>query len=86
MFVAEASDKEHWVETGRCYERFVLAATAMGVRTAMLTQPVEVSSLRPQFAAAIGIGTRRPDLVVRFGHGPEMPRSLRRSVDAVIVA
>jgi hypothetical protein len=24
--------------------------------------------------------------VVRFGHGPEMPRSLRRSIDAVIVA
>jgi hypothetical protein len=62
------------------------AATAIGVRTAMLNQPVEVASVRPQFAAAIGIGTRRPDLVVRFGHGPEMPRSLRRPVDAVIVA
>ena len=86
VFVADASDKEHWVETGRCYERFVLQATAMGVRTAMLNQPVEVASVRPQFAAAIGIGKRRPDLVVRFGHGPEMPRSLRRSVDAVIVA
>jgi hypothetical protein len=86
VFVADASDKEHWVETGRCYERFVLQATALGVRTAMLNQPVEVASVRPQFAAAIGIGTRRPDLIVRFGHGPEMPRSLRRSVDAVIVA
>jgi len=86
VFVADASDKEHWVETGRCYERFVLEATALGVRTAMLNQPVEVASVRPQFAAAIGIGERRPDLVVRFGHGPEMPRSLRRSVDAVIVA
>ena len=86
VFVSDAGDKEHWVETGRCYERFVLQATAMGVRTAMLNQPVEVSSLRPQFAAALGIGERRPDLVVRFGHGPEMPRSLRRSVDAVIVA
>jgi hypothetical protein len=87
VFVSDASDKEHWVETGRCYERFVLRATAMGVRTAMLNQPVEVSSLRPQFAAALGIAAkRRPDLVVRFGHGLEMPRSLRRSVDAVIVS
>jgi hypothetical protein len=86
VFVSDASDREYWVETGRCYERFVLQATAMGVRTAMLNQPVEVASVRPQFAAAIGIGKRRPDLVVRFGHGPEMPRSLRRSVDAVIVA
>ncbi len=86
VFVADASDKEHWVETGRCYERFVLAATAMGVRTAMLNQPVEVAAVRPQFAAAIGIGKRRPDLVVRFGRGPEMPRSLRRPVDAVIIS
>jgi hypothetical protein len=86
VFVSDTSDKEHWVETGRCYERFVLQATAMGVRTAMLNEPVEVASVRPQFAAAIGIGARRPDLVVRFGHGPEMPRSLRRPIDAVIVA
>jgi hypothetical protein len=86
VFIADASDPEHWVETGRRYERFVLQATAMGVRTAMLNQPVEVATLRPHFAAAIGIGKRRPDLVVRFGRGPEMPRSLRRSVEAVIVA
>lgn len=86
VFVATTSDHEHWVETGRCYERFVLAATTMGVRTAMLNQAVEVAAVRTQFAAAMGLGTRRPDLVVRFGRGPEMPRSLRRPVDAVIVA
>jgi hypothetical protein len=85
VFVADASDNARWVETGRCFERFALAATAIGVRTAMLNQPVEVASLRPQFAAAIGIGKRRPDLVARFGRGPELPRSLRRPVDAVIV-
>jgi hypothetical protein len=26
----------------------------------------------------------RPDLIVRLGHGPELPRSLRRPVDHVI--
>jgi hypothetical protein len=45
---------------------------------------VEVATLRPEFARAIGIGGRRPDLIVRIGHGPQMPRSLRRPVEEVI--
>jgi hypothetical protein len=44
---------------------------------------VEVVALRPEFARAIGIGDRRPDLVVRIGHGPQMPRSLRRPIEEV---
>jgi hypothetical protein len=86
VFVSEQNDKEHWVETGRCYERFALQATALGIKNAFLNQPVEVSAVRPQFAAALGIGDHRPDLVVRFGYGPETPRSLRRPLDQVIVA
>ena len=73
-----------WVEAGRCYERFALQAAALGVRNALLSQPVEVSVLRPQFANAVGLGSHRPDLVVRFGRGPEMPRSLRRPVRDVL--
>jgi hypothetical protein len=85
VFVSEHSDKEHWVETGRCYERFALQATALGIKNAFLNQPIEVSALRPQFASYLGIGDRRPDLVVRFGYGSETPRSLRRALDRVIV-
>ena len=84
IFVSQANDKAHWIEAGRCYERFALQATALGIRNAFLNQPVEVSAIRPQFAGFLGIGDRRPDLVVRFGRGPEMPRSLRRPVDAVL--
>jgi hypothetical protein len=83
IFVSEANDKPHWVEAGRCYERFALQSAALGIRNAMLNQPVEVSALRPQFAAFLGVGSRRPDLVVRFGRGPRMPQSLRRPVKAV---
>jgi hypothetical protein len=61
---------------GRCYERFALQSAALGIRNAMLNQPVEVSTLRPQFAAFLGVGKRRPDLVVRFGRGPKLPSSL----------
>jgi len=85
IFVSDAPGPAQWIEVGRCYERFALQSTALGIRNAMLNQPVEVPALRPQFAAFLGIGTRRPDLVVRFGRGPKLPPSLRRPVEAVLV-
>lgn len=85
VFVSDVDDQAHWVEAGRCYERFALQATALGIRNAFVNQPVEEASLRPQFAKALGLGDGRPDLLVRFGRGPEMARSLRRPVDAVLI-
>ena len=84
IFVSDKNDPAHWIESGRCYQRFALQAETLDIRTAFLNQPVEVAALRPQLASYLGIGERRPDLVVRFGHGPKMPRSLRRPVEAVI--
>jgi hypothetical protein len=81
---ASRNDHRHWIDVGRSYERFALQATALGIRTAFLNQPVEVGPLRSQFAAWLLLGDRRPDLVVRFGRGPEMPRSLRRPVEQVL--
>ena len=85
VFVGKAADKAHWVEVGRCYERFALQATALGIRNAFLNQPVEVAALRPQYASALGLTGLRPDLIVRFGRGPVMPASLRRPVEDVLV-
>jgi nitroreductase len=84
VLFSEADDKRHWIEAGRSYERLALQATAMELRTAFINQPVEVPALRSQFATFLGIGNRRPDLVVRIGRGPEMPRSLRRPVEQVL--
>ncbi len=85
IFISQSADKAHWVEVGRCYERFALQATALGIRNAFVNQPVEVQAVRPQFATAFGMNGQRPDLVVRFGRGPVMPSSLRRPVQAVLV-
>lgn len=84
VIYSEVDDIPHWIDAGRCYQRLALQAAALGLRTAFINQPVEVAKLRHEFAHAIGIGDRRPDLIVRIGHGPEMPRSLRRPVDDVI--
>ena len=85
MFISNIDDKTHWIEAGRCYERFALQATSMGIRNAMLNQTVEVPALRQQLADFLGLKADRPDLVVRFERGAEMPQSLRRDVRSVLV-
>lgn len=86
VFVAAAEGPEGWIRVGRSFERFALRATTLGIRHAHLNMPIEVPALRPAFADWLGMPGRRPDLVVRFGKAPPMPMSLRRPLDAVIVA
>lgn len=84
VLVAERSDRAHWVEIGRACQRFALQATALGLKQAFINQPVEVPHVRQQFASFLGLGDRLPDLVMRFGAGPDLPRSLRRPVELVM--
>jgi len=84
VFVGDRADPDHWVRVGRAAQRFALAATALGLKLAYINQPIEVPSVRPQLAALIGLPGRRPDLVMRFGHGPAMPYSARRPVADVL--
>ncbi|MBC9882524.1 Tat pathway signal protein [Bradyrhizobium sp. INPA01-394B] len=84
VFVAEHDDAARWVEVGRACQRVALQATALGLKYAFVNQPVEVPHLRRQLAAYLDLGSRLPDLVVRFGTGPELPKSLRRPVAQVI--
>jgi hypothetical protein len=85
VFVSDEDDKAHWIEAGRSFQRFALQAAALGICTAHVNQPVEVPSIRPQFASFLGMTSGRPDLVVRFGRGPQMPRSVRRPLEAVLL-
>lgn len=85
VFVAAASDRDHWVRAGRACQRFALQATALGLKLAFLNQPTEVPRLRPELAALVGLPGRRPNIVMRFGYGPTTPMSPRRPVDAVLI-
>lgn len=84
IFVSQADDKAHWVAAGRACQRFGLQATALGLKYAFINQPVEVPALRSQFASFLGIGSRRADIVLRFGRGPDLPKSLRRPPEQVM--
>jgi len=85
VIAAAQDDKQHWIETGRLYERLALTLTASGMKMAFLNQPVEVSELRSQFRDYLKLVTAQPQLVLRFGYAAPMPRSLRRSLKEVLV-
>ena len=85
LFIAEREEPASWVETGRVYERFALQATALGIRSAFINQPIEVRDLRPQLNALLGLRTEAALLMLRVGHGPQAPFSLRRPVEQVIL-
>ena len=85
VVVSSHDDKAAWVEAGRAYERFALQATALNVRTAFINQPIEVRQLRPQFESWLNIMGEHALLMLRFGHGPMAPFSLRCPIDDVIL-
>lgn len=58
VVVSEVDDAPHWIEAGRCYERFALQAAALGLRNAFINQPVEVATIREQVATWLGVGSR----------------------------
>ena len=84
VFISDKNEPAFWSAAGRRCQRFALQATALDIRHCFINQPVEVPAVRGQFANFLGAGDRRPDLVMRFGYGPELPRSLRRPVDQVL--
>jgi hypothetical protein len=86
VFLADQEDHEHWVRVGQACQRFALQATALGLKHAFINQPVEVAALRPALAGLVGLPGRRPDLVLRFGHGPTLPYAPRRPAASVVVA
>jgi hypothetical protein len=83
--VSDKDDKEHWVQAGRSYQRFALQATLLGLKHAFVNQAVEVPAVRTQLSGLLGLGDKRPDLIVRYGYGAPMPKSLRRPLSDVIV-
>ena len=83
VFVSENESPAQWIEVGRCYERFALQSTALGMLNAS-SIPGRGHRAEAQFATFMGFGGRRPDLVVRFGRGPKLSPSLRRPIEAVL--
>jgi hypothetical protein len=81
----EHDSPREWLAAGQAMERILLRASADGLTSSFLNQPVEVDDLRPRLADAIGRGGDHPQLVMRFGYGPDVPHSPRASVEDVLI-
>jgi nitroreductase len=84
VFIGDKADPEHWTRVGQACQRFALQATALGMKLSFVNQPVEVAAFREDLAALVGAKGMRPDILMRFGYGPDLPMSPRRGVPAVL--
>lgn len=67
-----------WLRAGQALERVLLTATANGVESTLMTQPLEYPGLRSLFDdSAEG---RVAQAVIRLGYGPSAPASPRRGL------
>lgn len=84
VLVAPEDTPRGWVAAGRACQRLMLQATLDGLKCAFVNQAVEVPKMRAELRRLLGLGDRRPNLVLRVGRGPALPKSLRRPVAEVL--
>jgi nitroreductase len=83
VLYTNGDDRLHWLRAGMAMQRVLLSATAHGLATTVLTQPVEVAGTRTQLSAAGD--PRTAQVVLRLGFGPRTPPTPRRPLDDVLV-
>ena len=77
-------DRASWVAAGQAMQSVLLAATAAGLQASFLNQPIEVTALRTKLATELGVAGH-PQLLMRFGYGPEAAPTPRRPVEDVLL-
>lgn len=85
VLASEKDDPASWVRTGQVYERLSLKLTSMGLKSALLNQPIEVPELRDQFTEDMGLAGLCGQLLLRYGFADAMPYSLRRPVESIMI-
>jgi hypothetical protein len=76
----EAADQ---VTAGQALQKVLLTATAAGLDTSMISQPIEVPAARNQLRRSLG-RSGHPQLVIRFGYGTPGHPTRRRAVAEVL--
>jgi Nitroreductase family len=74
-----------WLRAGQALERVLLVAIDRGLQYSLLTQALEVASLR-WLLRAPNMGPMVPQALLRLGYGPPPPKTGRRPVADVLQA
>lgn len=86
VICSESDNRENWINVGRYFERFSLAATRLGIAISHYNQPIEVSELRKRLGSLEFIDGGHPALLVRLGYADPMPASPRRAIEKVMIS
>lgn len=78
-------DRATWVRAGQALERVLLVASTYGLAASMINQPFEHTDMR-WLVRERSTGWSEPQVVLRFGHGPEAPSTPRRPAAAFVLA
>lgn len=84
VFTTPGDTLADWLAAGQALARVLLLATAHGVSSSYLNQPLEHDGSRPQFRAAFDL-PGRPQLILRLGYGVDGPPTPRRDVREVLL-
>lgn len=72
-----------WLHAGEALEHALLLATSAGLSASFLNQPLHVEHLRPRVAKFLQ-ERGHPQMIVRLGHGQQIPPTPRRGVEEVM--
>jgi nitroreductase len=82
--VATAGDQPRdWIIAGQAMQRALLFATSQGLSTGFMNQAIQVSGTREELQTLLRTGLW-PQVVLRFGFGPEPRATPRRPLDEVL--
>ncbi len=73
----------NWFRAGEALQHALLVATSAGLSASFLNQPLHSDRLRPQVAKLLQ-ERGHPQIIVRLGHGKDIPPTPRRAVEEVM--
>jgi hypothetical protein len=85
VLATDRDGPEDWLLAGQALAHVLVVATAAGLSTGYLNQPIEMPGLRLRLAEMTAPHAY-PQLILRFGYGPSISPASRRSVDEVVIA
>ena len=84
LFTTRDNELREWVNLGRTLQRFLLAATSLGVVHSYFNQPNEEAEVAEAMAKDLGLDGEYPTILLRIGYGKPQPYSKRRSIEEVV--